>query len=837
LLAYLDNTLEPDDVEVLRQKLEESGFATQLVQRIRDSLTNKELTAPAPDSAHPIGEANVISEYLDSTLTAEQISEIERACLESEPHLAEAAACHQILTMVLGKPAEVSDALRRRIHSLPESQGRKPTVSGSFSSVSIPPDDTNKPLAGAAAGQSASPDAGKPVQPVGLVDSGVFDAPSRIRESGAAGQAAPSGDAATSGAHLKVSDVYDEKVRRWRLTPWLVPLGLAGLLVFALIQIFAPLLSDTTAQKDAAEERIKLNPDDTDLLPEIEAPLSETPVLKSVGTPDVDASDAAEPDAAAADDDRVLPPPSQEATEAAPLTAVETIAEAAPAANDAADVAKPPGPAGEAQPPAVDGPPAAAVQPDAAGKQAAAVDGQPIAVEGQPTPAPAANPNPSVDTAKADSAMTSETAADSLTIPAPAPGEVAAAPGKAPPPPVDPAAANAADPAAVPVAVPADQAAQGVAKAASPKTLLISRIADDEWIRIATGTMIGEGVPLVNAPGFRSDMVTNAGDVVTLINSSGASWIPDPEGGDTAALHILFGRALITAKQANATLSLVLGDRPAKITMAEPDSVLGVEVQYFRQPGADPRDPAHRTRVARLFSVQGNMRLQSGTIDETLAADQQWLLKGDQAAPIAALPAMPAWVKSPDPDDRSIETEARAGLLELVDVDQPLTLALREATAFRRSEVGALAAQTLLLLGNGSVYFGSDGMLNNPKQRTFWPAHFRALRSFVDLNAESAESLWTAITEMDAADGKTLFRLLVGFSSKQLIEGGDEELVNMLESGSMAVRVMAIENLREITGTTLYYRPEEENAARRAQVVKKWRTLQRKQEIKWGGEE
>ena len=203
LLAYLDNTLEPEDAQILRQKLEESGFATQLVQRIRDSLTNKELTAPPPDSAHPIGEANVISEYLDSTLTAEQISEIERACLESEPHLAEAAACHQILTMVLGQPAEVSDALRRRIHLLPETHGGKQTLSGSFSSVSIPPDDTSRPIGGgAAAGESPLQGARKPVQPVGLVDSGVFDAPSRIRQSGAGDPTEPGGDAAGSGTRI-----------------------------------------------------------------------------------------------------------------------------------------------------------------------------------------------------------------------------------------------------------------------------------------------------------------------------------------------------------------------------------------------------------------------------------------------------------------------------------------------------------------------------------------------------------------------------------------------------------------------------------------------------------
>jgi anti-sigma factor RsiW len=102
LLAYLDNTLDPNDAEALRQKLSESAFATQLVQRIRSTLVDPTLSAPSPDAVSPVDEANVISEYLDSTLSAEQIAEVEKACLESDSHLAEAAACHQILTMQAG---------------------------------------------------------------------------------------------------------------------------------------------------------------------------------------------------------------------------------------------------------------------------------------------------------------------------------------------------------------------------------------------------------------------------------------------------------------------------------------------------------------------------------------------------------------------------------------------------------------------------------------------------------------------------------------------------------------------------------------------------------------
>ena len=49
----------------------------------------------------------------------------------------------------------------------------------------------------------------------------------------------------------------------------------------------------------------------------------------------------------------------------------------------------------------------------------------------------------------------------------------------------------------------------------------------------------------------------------------------------------------------------------------------------------------------------------------------------------------------------------------------------------------------------------------------------------------------------------------------------------------MSVRVLAIENLHRVTGTTLYYRAEQEHESRRAAVIKKWVARLRKGDIRW----
>ena len=126
-----------------------------------------------------------------------------------------------------------------------------------------------------------------------------------------------------------------------------------------------------------------------------------------------------------------------------------------------------------------------------------------------------------------------------------------------------------------------------------------------------------------------------------------------------------------------------------------------------------------------------------------------------------------------------------------------------------------------------------DGILSNPLQRNYWTEHFLALRAAADLSSGSAEAIRLAAVSMDAANAKAIERLMTGYSKAQLIEGGDEELVAMLDSPSMPVRVLAIENLRAITGTSLYFRAEQENAIRRESGTKAWRARQRNGTIRY----
>src|SRR5262249_46914866 len=98
-------------------KVAESDQARELMERIKQVTRRRRLTTP-PTSGPGGMDANTIAEYLDNDVTPEQSTEVEQICLASDVHLAEVAACHQILTLVLGEPALVPPTAKQRMYAL-----------------------------------------------------------------------------------------------------------------------------------------------------------------------------------------------------------------------------------------------------------------------------------------------------------------------------------------------------------------------------------------------------------------------------------------------------------------------------------------------------------------------------------------------------------------------------------------------------------------------------------------------------------------------------------------------------------------------------------------------
>jgi hypothetical protein len=118
LLAYLDDVLDPSQTREIGDKIRESPRAAALVSRIREAIRKRRLGAPSLDGPGQGLDPNLVAAYLDDSLTPEQVVDIEQVCLDADVQLAEVAACHQILTLLMAENREVPQASLDRYYAL-----------------------------------------------------------------------------------------------------------------------------------------------------------------------------------------------------------------------------------------------------------------------------------------------------------------------------------------------------------------------------------------------------------------------------------------------------------------------------------------------------------------------------------------------------------------------------------------------------------------------------------------------------------------------------------------------------------------------------------------------
>ncbi len=789
LLAYLDDLLDRRDAEELETKIQSSPLASELVHRIRNTVGQIRLDSPPVDGQGMGGDPNTVSEYLDNTLPPERVPDFERVCLDSDVNLGEVASCHQVLTLVLGEPAEVSPAMRRRVYALGYEDDADASV-------------LDEPHS-AALGSTRLP-----------VTSGIEDEASPPAD---APEPAPASEERWKYPDHKPSYTAEKSLR-------VFPLAMTALAAFVLV--FAGLRG--------------LGPFD-----------STHPIAKMFGGNQVASNDGAEgsddgipvvylgmdPNAEGTDETGTFVPNAESDADVAGASELEL-----PPAGDETD------PSFDDGTDALGGENGFVQDDSNAGQFADAGGFDTVTETGQepfepelpthdpdevnadvnelaltnpgnpivpPEPRPLANPvenrirdastgevNP-VPTFPGNAGLVSdnvidegnEFADDRIDDPN---LEVASAEQ-----PFDPVLDGGPIEPEGPVELGQLLAEKSVVLRLNPNT--------DSWDRPSHGSPLVPGDEYLSLPVYRSQFAFSNGVDVTLVGATEVQLLPHQRNG-VPRIHVKSGRIIVapTGEQ-GLDIDLQVGGHDTQIIFDDANSVLAVEVRQEHPPGTDPTAGPPMT-VVEAFATTGIVHWSEvGQEEIQITAGQRMAFVDDRPGTTSDAAAMPTWI-SPK-RVKPINVRAARDLAPMITFDRPVVLSLQEQTDHRRPEIRSLTACSLAYLGDLRPLVTA---LNDERLKAYRTEQFETLRRVIASSEQAAAEVRDAFSMRHGDRTDEFFRILWGYSPSELQAGASTELVEHLLDESLDFRIVAIETLKQITGKSITtFGPEQSQNSRR----------------------
>lgn len=769
LLAHMDDVLEPNDRAEVGQKIEESEFAKTLLQRIRDVTARQRLGTPKVLGKGLAADSNTVAEYLDHIMHNERVQEFEKVCLESDIHLAEVASCHQVLALVLGHPADVDPAMRRRMYDV-------------INRPDEPLDEEHPTAAAVVANGSSAPAAAVNALPAATV------APAAASTAAHADRERPAVPAYLKSDSKKLPLL------------WIVAAGILLLLGIARIMgpfdkahpiagLFgvkpdpAPVANNTTnntpAKNPAPENPANKLPADTG-----NNPAAVTPAVTNPVTPATDPMASAVP-ATPANPNTVTTVPNP-ATPAVPVTNPATTPAVTPATNPAVALNQP---------------------------------NNTISVDGANPAVPPVPMNPAVATGAPASvvppaATVVTTGPDAVT---PVPPQPMPAVG-----PVNPQAPAT-------VAVPG---IAGRMTHDGTQVLLSWRTppgGEGAWVRVNAGETIAIGERLLGLHTYRPALQLKNGLSLQLIGETQLEVYSTPNE-DIPMIRLHFGRIVVAnSGKPNTKLAIEPGVKQSGLlTLNDPDSLVAIEVQRFLPVGSNPE--AVQSQVsANLYIAAGRAQWQPDAAvpaGDPLAGPLlvKLLTRPDSLQPPET--KLPTWIVKNELS--GFDTQASGPFSQLLMGKPSVGLTLREiANTNRRAELRYLAARSLALIDDFEFFIDS---FNDTDQKGVWNKEIETLQQALARGPDTAKLVREAFVKQRPAYGEKLYRYLWGATVADLATGLGDDLLASLESDNLELRVLAYDCLRSAaidpkTGLapTHNYQPDSSNVVARQQAVQRWK--------------
>lgn len=356
---------------------------------------------------------------------------------------------------------------------------------------------------------------------------------------------------------------------------------------------------------------------------------------------------------------------------------------------------------------------------------------------------------------------------------------------------------------------------------------------EGDWQRVANrGDALYPGDSLLALPAFHPDIAAG-GLTVTLCGGTAIKL----GSADVAGLHELFveeGRLVLVFTIDKAEIRLKIKDGPTVTLVGDHEATAGIEIRRTMAPGADPEKDAASVLVD-LYVPSGDVIVRGADDREVaVASPSKHVLQGppDEAAEDAdakgkkkpAPLVFPAWVSLKEVSD--IDRKAAEFIDRRLQPHRPVSLSLKELAKERRVEVSSLAMRCLARTGE---FDSCVPVLNDSLHKSYWDSLIDSLRAALCRDAATATLVRQAFERQCGDDGEPLYRMLRGYADADLAVEA-QRLVRDLSHEHLNFRVLAFWNLREITGSSLNYRPELSEAKRR-ESIHKWDAKLKKGEI------
>ncbi len=340
------------------------------------------------------------------------------------------------------------------------------------------------------------------------------------------------------------------------------------------------------------------------------------------------------------------------------------------------------------------------------------------------------------------------------------------------------------------------------------------------WRRVLPEEFLPARQPLLALPSYRPRVVIlNAGATVELVNGTRIELLPNNAQGQPG-VDIDFGRVVVKPLvQAGAHLRVVVGSHAGTITLTNMESIAGLEVTRVHEPGTDP-EKVFSHALTKLYVARGGAVWEEdeGQQPLSLAAPAELMLAGAEAdRPSGPVKEVPKWITANTVNE--LDQRAALNVSQALPADRAASLGLMELTEARQKENRWLAVRCLGYLGQ---FEPMTAALNNVDFRREWPDYIDQLKEAIARGPETAAGIRQSLEKQYGNDSAALYRMLWGYTDKDLEDGEDARLVKFLDHEVPVFRVLAFWNLKEITHQSLYYHPEATTAAKRFQSVQQW---------------